>query len=105
MRAWALVSVFSLLSVVSQAQEDSTTTVSYRADSTLVLVPVSVTDPSNRYVLGLEQSNFHLLEDGVEQKIKHFSSEDSPLSIGIIVDTSGSMGGKLETSRQAAKRS
>jgi Ca-activated chloride channel family protein len=73
----------------------------FRADTTLVLVPVSVTDPSNRYVLGLEKQDFHLFEDDVAQTITHFSSEDAPLSIGLLVDTSGSMGAKLDTSRRA----
>ncbi len=76
-------------------------TTAFRADSTLVLVPVSVIDPSNRYVLGLSKDDFHLSEDGVEQKITHFSNEDAPLSIGLLVDTSGSMGAKLDTSRRA----
>jgi len=75
----------------------------FRADSTLVLVPVSVTDPSNRYVLGLEKDDFTLFEDGVEQKVTHFASEDAPLSIGLLVDTSGSMGAKLDTSRRAVQ--
>src|SRR5215467_12051212 len=74
---------------------------SFRADSTLVLVPVSVTDPGNRYVLGLGREHFHLLEDGVEQTITHFSSEDAPLSVGFVVDASGSMGAKLGISRRA----
>jgi Ca-activated chloride channel homolog len=73
----------------------------FRADTTLVLVPVSVTDPNNRYVLGLGKDDLRLFEDGVEQKVTHFSNEDAPLSIGLLVDTSGSMGAKLETSRQA----
>ena len=73
----------------------------FRADSTLVLVPVSVTDPSNRYVLGLAKQDFRLFEDDVEQKITHFSNEDAALSIGLLVDTSGSMGAKLDTSRRA----
>ena len=76
-------------------------TTAFRADSTLVLVPVSVTDPSNRYVLGLAKEDFHLFEDDVEQKVTHFSNEDAPLSIGLLVDTSGSMGAKLDTSRRA----
>jgi Ca-activated chloride channel homolog len=74
---------------------------SFRADSTLVLVPVSVTDPGNRYVLGLGREHFHLLEDGVEQAITHFSSEDAPLSVGFVIDASGSMGAKLSISRRA----
>jgi Ca-activated chloride channel homolog len=102
-RAWVLASVFSVLCVAGQAPPAPTAAVSYRADATLVLIPVSVTDASNRYVLGLEKNNFRLFEDGVEQTIEHFSSEDTPLSVGLIVDTSGSMGGKLDTSRQAAK--
>ncbi len=76
-------------------------TTAFRADSTLVLVPVSVTDPSNRYVLGLAKEDFRIFEDDVEQKVTHFSNEDAPLSIGLLVDTSGSMGMKLDTSRHA----
>jgi Ca-activated chloride channel family protein len=102
-RYWTMAGFLLGLAVASHAQPDTTGAVSYRADSTLVLVPVSVTDESNRYVLGLQKDNFRLLEDGVEQTIKHFSSEDTPLSIGLIVDTSGSMGGKMDTSRRAAK--
>ncbi len=78
-------------------------TTAFRAESTLVLVPVSVTDPSNRYVLGLEKDDLRLFEDGVEQKVTHFSNEDAPLSIGLLVDTSGSMGAKLDTSRRAVE--
>jgi Ca-activated chloride channel homolog len=74
---------------------------SFRADTTLVLVPVTVTDPSNRYVLGLTKESFHVFEDGVEQTISQFSSEDAPLSIGLIVDVSGSMGMKIHLSTNA----
>lgn len=72
-----------------------------RVDSTLVLIPVTVTDPYNRFVTGLEKENFKLLEDKKEQEILQFSSEDAPLSIGVVFDCSGSMGSKLEKSRQA----
>jgi Ca-activated chloride channel homolog len=75
---------------------------SFHADTTLVLVPVTVTDPSNRYVLGLTKADFHLFEDGVEQQITSFSSEEAPLSIGLIVDVSGSMGTKLHLTSGAA---
>ncbi|HEX4210231.1 MAG TPA: VWA domain-containing protein [Candidatus Binataceae bacterium] len=70
-------------------------------ETTLVVVPVSVTDGSNRFVVGLEKQNFSIYEDGVQQKIAQFSGEDVPLSIGILVDTSASLGSKLSTSRQA----
>src|SRR5690242_1383272 len=72
-----------------------------RIDSTLVLIPVTVTDPLNRFVTGLEKENFKLLEEKKEQEISAFSSEDAPLSIGVIFDCSGSMGRKLEKSRLA----
>ena len=70
--------------------------------TTLVLVPATVTDPSNRFVLGLQKENFKVLEDGVEQTIAHFSGEDAPLSVGLVFDASGSMMDKYRTSRQAA---
>ena len=76
----------------------------FNAETTLVLVPVIVTDPMNRFVLGLRKPDFHLFEDGVEQAITQVSGEDVPLSIGLVFDTSGSMGEKLRTSRQAALR-
>jgi Ca-activated chloride channel homolog len=97
----ALFAFFSACAVAAFAQSDPPATTAFRADTTLVLVPVSVTDPSNRYVLGLEKQDFHLFEDDVPQNITFFSSEDAPLSIGLLVDTSGSMGAKLDTSRRA----
>ena len=75
---------------------------SIRIDTTLVQIPVTVTDPLNRFVTGLEKEHFKLLEDKVEQIILQFSSEDAPLSVGLVFDTSGSMGSKLQRSRQAA---
>ena len=72
-----------------------------RVDSTLVLIPVTVTDPMNRFVTGLEKENFKVLEDKKEQQILQFSSEDAPISVGIVFDCSGSMGHKLEKSRLA----
>jgi VWFA-related protein len=70
-----------------------------RADVNVVLVPVTVTDPLNRFVTGLDQDAFEVYEDKIKQRIVSFGSEDAPLSIGIVFDTSGSMGPKLERSR------
>src|SRR5436190_10908543 len=72
-----------------------------RVDTNVVLIPVTVTDPLNRFVTGLEKEHFKLFEDKVEQQIAYFASEDAPLSIGLVFDTSGSMGNKLAKSRQA----
>src|SRR5579883_2250223 len=77
-------------------------TATLRIDSNLVLVPVSVCDPMNRPVTGLEKEHFKVFEDKVEQTVTHFSMEDVPLSIGLVFDTSGSMGTKLRRSRVAA---
>lgn len=73
-----------------------------RVDTNLVLINVSVTDPMNRFVTGLDREHFRLFEDKVEQKISQFASEDAPLSIGLVFDASGSMGAKMQKSRQAA---
>jgi len=82
-------------------KSEPTPTATLRVDSNLVLIPVTVTDPLNRFVTGLEKENFKLFEDKKEQDISAFSSEDAPLSIGVIFDCSGSMGRKLEKSRLA----
>lgn len=67
----------------------------------LVLVPVTITDPLNRLVTGLDRENFSILEGKDPQEIKNFSSEDAPVSIGVIFDVSGSMSSKIEKSREA----
>jgi Ca-activated chloride channel family protein len=73
----------------------------FRKDVDLVLVPVSVTDPMNRLVTGLEKENFLLSDNGQLQQIRHFSSEDAPISLGVIFDVSGSMSNKIDKSRDA----
>ncbi|HET7108425.1 MAG TPA: VWA domain-containing protein [Candidatus Acidoferrum sp.] len=73
-----------------------------RSDVDLALVNVTVTDPFNRLVTGLEQDNFRVYEDNVEQEIVTFSSEDVPISIGVIFDFSGSMSNKIDKAREAA---
>ncbi len=68
----------------------------------LALVNVTVTDPYNRLVTGLEPDNFRVFENNVEQEIQYFSSEDVPISIGVIFDLSGSMANKVGKAREAA---
>jgi len=72
-----------------------------RVDTTLVPIPVSVMDPLRRFVTGLDKEDFKVYEDRVEQEINYLSNEDAPVSVGIVFDTSGSMGEKLSSSRQA----
>jgi len=71
-------------------------------DVDLALVNVTVTDPYSRLVTGLETDNFRVFEDNVEQEIVSFSSEDVPISIGVIFDFSGSMSDKIDKARDAA---
>src|SRR6266581_4267053 len=73
----------------------------FRRDVDLVLVPVTITDPLNRLVTGLDKDNFALFENKEAQEIRHFSSEDAPISLGVIFDMSGSMNNKLDKSREA----
>ncbi len=72
-----------------------------RVDVDLVLVSATITDPLNRLVTGLDRDNFELFENGERQEIRHFSSEDAPVSLGVIFDMSGSMSNKIEKSREA----
>jgi Ca-activated chloride channel homolog len=73
-----------------------------RIDSTLVLVPVEVSDGLNRPVSGLEKDNFRLFDDQVEQKIATFSMEDDPIAVCLVFDISGSMAEDLREMRHAA---
>jgi len=68
----------------------------------LALVNVTVTDPYNRLVTGLEPDNFRVFEDNVEQEVVNFSSEDVPASVGVILDLSGSMANKVGRAKEAA---
>ena len=70
-------------------------------DVDLALVNVTVTDPYDRPVTGLDPSNFRVFENNVEQEVVSFSSEDIPISIGVIFDNSGSMSNKVNKAHQA----
>jgi len=72
-----------------------------RMNVDLVLVPVTVTDPMNRLVTGLEKEDFQVYENNKDQKIRTFAAEDAPVSIGIIFDLSGSMTSKLIRARES----
>ena len=57
----------------------------------LVLLDVSVKDPNGGYVTGLEKSNFEVFEDGRPQIVTEFARADTPVTVGLVVDNSGSM--------------
>jgi Ca-activated chloride channel homolog len=73
-----------------------------RISVNMTLLNVSVTDSFNNSVTSLNKENFKVYEDGVEQEISAFSSEDVPISVGLIFDVSGSMGNKFDRARQGA---
>jgi VWFA-related protein len=82
--------------------ESSRDRTNLRVDTNLVLVPVTVCDPMNKPVTGLEKEHFRVFEDKVEQTVTHFAMDDEPLAVGLVFDVSGSMGPKLRRSRLAA---
>ncbi len=72
-----------------------------RVETNLVLVPMTVTDNQNRLVTGLERENFYVYENNQPQTIRSFSTDDAPVTIGIIFDLSGSMSSKFARARKA----
>jgi Ca-activated chloride channel family protein len=84
------------------AKQEPRTQPTLRIDTSLVLVPVAVNDPLNRPVNGLEKEHFRIFDNKIEQKITQFAMDDEPVAVGLIFDTSYSMGGKLRRSRMAA---
>ena len=75
-----------------------------RVDVDLVVANVTVTDPLGRYVVGLEKEHFRIFENKIEQEVIHFSNARSPVSVGIILDTSGSMENDILSARNSVIR-
>src|SRR5437016_2155631 len=71
-------------------------------DVELVILDVSVKDAKGGYVAGLGEDNFRVFEDKRPQQIKHFSHSDIPVTIGLIIDNSGSMRSKRPAVSTAA---
>jgi len=74
----------------------------FSADTRLVPLNVTVTDKTGRLVTNLPQSAFQVFENGVQQQIKIFKREDVPVSLGLIIDNSGSMREKRQSVESAA---
>jgi Ca-activated chloride channel homolog len=88
--------------ITSVVKPHSSTHPTLRADANLVLVPVTVLDSKDRIVNGLRAEDFSILDNRLPQTIKHFSQEDAPISMTVILDSSGSMATKIEEERTAA---
>ena len=74
-----------------------------RVTANLVSVPVTVRNRQGQYIIDLQQKDFRIFEDGVEQAIGHFSNVDQPFSVILLIDTSGSAAPFLTQIKSAAK--
>src|SRR5438552_4200819 len=77
---------------------------SLKVDVDLVMISATVSDSENHRLTDLKPENFQIFEDKVEQKIRYFSSEATPVSLGIVFDISHSMERKLDFAKGAAVR-
>ena len=75
---------------------------SLHSDASLVLVPAHVTNAFGAPITDLAKADFRILEDGVEQPITYFASEETPVSVGFLFDASASMRNKMRQSSEAA---
>ncbi|HXW07583.1 MAG TPA: VWA domain-containing protein [Vicinamibacterales bacterium] len=101
------IAVLGLAAITLSAQEGRQDRESFRFRTGVELINVTatVTDAGGRFVPGLRREDFRVYEDGVEQPITHFEAERVPVSLGIALDTSGSMAGeKIESARRALDR-
>lgn len=73
-----------------------------KVETTLVTLPVSVTDRNGRYIPNLRKEDFRLWEDGVEQQVAFFNAVDKPFSVVLMIDTSGSTRFRLDDIQNAA---
>jgi VWFA-related protein len=98
MKKALFVATFALLTLTLLAQNPTT----LRVDVRLVNVVATVTDASGKFVPNLTANDFTVFEDGVPQKITHFTQDRNvPVSVGMLLDTSGSMAGKMKAATGA----
>jgi Ca-activated chloride channel family protein len=83
------IGVLALAGGLALAQQDATPI--FTADTRLVVLNASVVDKNGRLITNIPQSAFKVYENGVEQPLKIFRREDVPVSMGIVIDNSGSM--------------
>ena len=98
--------LLSLLVIVNLAEikaQDKTTDEVIKVNTALVSIPVIVSDRQDRYVAGLKAENFAIYQDGEKQKIDYFISEETPISVAILLDTSRSTQQVLGKIKKAAK--
>jgi VWFA-related protein len=96
-----LLATAAVASIAAQSQEGFR----FRSGVELINVTATVTDGDGRFVPGLRKEDFNVFEDGERQEVTHFSNERVPVSLGIALDTSGSMTpDKMSSARSAIDR-
>ena len=73
-----------------------------RVNTTLVSIPVSVSDRDGKYIPNLRKEDFRVWEDGIEQQVAYFASTEKPFTVALVIDTSGSTREKLLDIQDAA---
>jgi Ca-activated chloride channel homolog len=99
----ACIQTYSRLALPASAEQDSHSGYVISETVNLVELPVTVRDGKGRFVSGLEQPNFQVYENGLMQDITLFRSEDIPVTAGLVVDHSGSMGNKRNEVMEGAR--
>jgi len=102
---WLIAAAGTLLSAQGTAPQQEPQSFKFRTGVELINVNATVTDQSGRFVSGLNKDDFRVFEDEQPQAVTHFSAERVPVSLGIVLDTSGSMDGeKMYAAKQALER-
>lgn len=95
---------FNPLLLPSHAQSAQDEDDIVRVSTDLIVLNVTVTDKEGKYVHKLARGDFKVLEDGNEQAISNFSVEETPFAVALLLDSSGSMEGRMSLARAAAIR-
>jgi VWFA-related protein len=74
----------------------------YKVDTNLVTMPVSVLDRDGRFISGLQQRDFKIFDNGVEQKVEYFQSVEQPFTVVLLIDVSPSTRYQIEEIQNAA---
>jgi Ca-activated chloride channel family protein len=101
-RAALLLPILMVCLGVTFVSQDDKQPFSLKVDVQLVELPVTVRDKDGKMIAGLKKENFQVLEDKAPQDISLFLHEDIPLSMGLVIDNSGSMRNKRERVHSAA---
>jgi len=96
----ALPLLFTLVKAAAQSVPRAST---FRSDTRIVLVPVTVTDHNWKTIMGLQAKDFSIFDDQVSQQIVSFSTEDASCSVGLVLDVSGSMQSSLGVVKDGAR--